>query len=428
MDLDPTAKRVKCLSVTEPSTTLTLPYDYLVIAVGAESNTFGIPGVEEHAYFLKEVEHANRIYQRIISNFEMASLPGVTEEEKRRLLHVVVVGGGPTGVETAGEIALLFKNMSQGFPSLVPYAKVTIVEGGQRLLATFSPSNSDFTSRVLGERHVNVMLRKQVCAVGKDDCTIKDANTGDTDILPCGIVVWASGLKQSGLISNVREHFKEQNNPRALVVDQHLAMRGSPDRTIFALGDCCKISPDKLSDNCDDVLEIIGNANVRALLRARKTLSKRFPQVAPNKFNAGDPKFIEFCKKVESSEKSPRGKLIEIMEYIDANYMPPFPTAQNAKQESLYLAKLFNSGFNTQEINAFKEVWKGSLASIGGRHVVGDFPFFRLNGGIKTLVLWLAVYLTMFPSGKMRFCYIMDGLLQKLYGRHLISKQSLNKK
>ncbi|ORM41229.1 putative external alternative NAD(P)H-ubiquinone oxidoreductase [Babesia sp. Xinjiang] len=423
LDVDPNAKTISCVSATDPNTTLSLPYDYLVVAVGAETNTFGIPGVDQHAYFLKEVEHANRIYQKIISNFEIASLPCTSEDEKRRLLHMVVVGGGPTGVETTGEIALLFNNMSQAFPSLVPYAKVTIVEGGKRLLATFSPANSEFAGNILGQRNVNLVLGKQVCGVGKDDCTVRDPATGATETLPCGLVVWASGLKQCEIVSKIREHFKEQNNPRALLVDQYLALRGSRDRSVFALGDCCKVSPDKLSDHYDNVLGVIGKPNHKALLRCRKTLGKSFPQLAPNKLNAGDRQFKDFCKKVERSTKSPKGKLLEIMDHIDANYVPPFPTAQNAKQEGSYLANAFNNGMCGLGSDAFNEVWRGSLASIGGKHVVGHFPLFRLNGGITTLLVWLSVYMMMFPSNKMRLCYMGNALIQKLYGRHLVSKQ-----
>lgn len=121
-----------------------------MVAVGAESNTFGIPGVTEYAHFLKvcclglhecltkesvveipsvmvvvpashyficyegrpdlacpfaqEVENARQIHKTILDNFERASLPTTSDEEKKRLLHFVIVGGGPTGVETAAEV------------------------------------------------------------------------------------------------------------------------------------------------------------------------------------------------------------------------------------------------------------------------------------------------------------------------------------
>ena len=80
-----------------------LTYDYLVISVGCISNTFGIPGVQEYAYFLKEISDARKIRNKIISNFELSLHPNVTKEERERLLHFVIVGGGPTGVEFGAE-------------------------------------------------------------------------------------------------------------------------------------------------------------------------------------------------------------------------------------------------------------------------------------------------------------------------------------
>lgn len=76
----------------------TVDYDKLVIAVGAESNTFGIPGVKEHACFLKDISDARKIRQRLLRNLELASQPHISNKERKRLLHFAVVGGGPTGV------------------------------------------------------------------------------------------------------------------------------------------------------------------------------------------------------------------------------------------------------------------------------------------------------------------------------------------
>ena len=83
-----------------------MKYDILIIAVGSENNTFNIPGVEEHAHFLKEILDARRIRSAISDAFESAMTPSQTQDERKRLLHFVVVGGGPTGVEFAAEVSL----------------------------------------------------------------------------------------------------------------------------------------------------------------------------------------------------------------------------------------------------------------------------------------------------------------------------------
>jgi NADH dehydrogenase FAD-containing subunit len=76
----------------------------VIIGVGAYSQTFGVPGVKEHATFLKDVSDARRIRMKIIERFEQANAPNLTDTERRGLLHFALVGGGPTSAETAAEI------------------------------------------------------------------------------------------------------------------------------------------------------------------------------------------------------------------------------------------------------------------------------------------------------------------------------------
>jgi len=74
-----------------------------LVGVGADNNTFNTPGVEKHAFILKEAKHARQIRAKILSHFERAASPTTSIEEKKLLLQFVVVGGGPTGVEFAGQ-------------------------------------------------------------------------------------------------------------------------------------------------------------------------------------------------------------------------------------------------------------------------------------------------------------------------------------
>ncbi|CAF1323619.1 unnamed protein product [Rotaria sordida] len=88
-----------------------MKYDILIVAIGSSTNTFNIPGVEEHAHFLKEILDARRIRSAISDAFESAMTPTQTEEERKRLLHFIVVGGGPTGVEFAAELIEINNNV-----------------------------------------------------------------------------------------------------------------------------------------------------------------------------------------------------------------------------------------------------------------------------------------------------------------------------
>jgi NADH:ubiquinone reductase (non-electrogenic) len=98
--IDPVAKTLFIRDTSEVIGSVseqTIKYDYLVVACGAQNATFNIPGVKEHACFLKESWDAKKIRTRLMDCIESAAFPGQTEEEMKRLLHMVVVGGGPTG-------------------------------------------------------------------------------------------------------------------------------------------------------------------------------------------------------------------------------------------------------------------------------------------------------------------------------------------
>ncbi len=89
--------------------TFLVPYDILVYGCGAQRSDFGTPGVQEHAFFLKEIDDARRLRSALVDRFERANMPSVPPEEKRRILSFVVVGGGPTGVEFSGEFSDFLK-------------------------------------------------------------------------------------------------------------------------------------------------------------------------------------------------------------------------------------------------------------------------------------------------------------------------------
>ncbi|KAG6888259.1 hypothetical protein C0992_009148 [Termitomyces sp. T32_za158] len=106
-DVDPVNKTVTFVDNSEvqgATTQRQIKFDYLVMAVGAEVQTFGIPGVKEHACFMKELADAEKMQKRFMDCIETAAFPGQSNEEQERLLHMVVVGGGPTGIELSGEL------------------------------------------------------------------------------------------------------------------------------------------------------------------------------------------------------------------------------------------------------------------------------------------------------------------------------------
>lgn len=128
--MDHKGKRIHCRDVSGIQGTVSefdLDYDILVVSVGADNNTFNVPGVNENCYFLKEMNDARTIRNAVVDLVESASFPGQPEEEMKRLLRFVVVGGGPTGVEFASElrdflredIPKIYSNIKDHFEVLV---------------------------------------------------------------------------------------------------------------------------------------------------------------------------------------------------------------------------------------------------------------------------------------------------------------------
>ncbi len=106
-DIDPNAKTITCDTVVCDGNAsceiddFTIEYDKLIMTVGAQTNTYGIPGVREYCCFLKQIDDAQRIRTAIVNLFERANLPGLTDEQKEAILTFAVIGAGPTGVEFA---------------------------------------------------------------------------------------------------------------------------------------------------------------------------------------------------------------------------------------------------------------------------------------------------------------------------------------
>lgn len=113
-----------------------LSYDRLVMCVGSYSQTFGTPGVTEHAFFLKDVQDARKIRTKILSCFETAALPTTPVEVQKSLLHFAVVGGGPTGVEFSAELLdIIREDLQRFYPQLMQHVRITLFDVSSKILS-----------------------------------------------------------------------------------------------------------------------------------------------------------------------------------------------------------------------------------------------------------------------------------------------------
>ena len=174
-----------------------LPWDELVLAVGSTGTTFGIPGVEENALQMKTIQEARAIKHRLLQTYEEVELGRLPKDA----LRVVVVGGGPTGVEVSGAVAELQRAMRHEFPALHALASVTLVEAGPRLLPSFSEKSSAHAKDELEQLGVTV---KVACAV--DRMYPSDVHLTSGEVLAAGTIVWAAGVAAPEQWKRPRRH------------------------------------------------------------------------------------------------------------------------------------------------------------------------------------------------------------------------------
>jgi NADH dehydrogenase len=205
-----------------------LPYDYLVLAVGATTNFFGIAGMDEHAWPLYTMGDAVRLRLHLLEQLEKAA----AEPDPERST-VVVVGGGPTGVETAGALAEMGHDHIGGDVEM----RVVLVELLPRLLNTFSEQSSRRALKDLRRRGVEVRLNTSVEAADDHGVQLKGGER-----IATRTVVWGAGVQASPL---GRALGLQLGRGGSVVVGPDLRVKGLPvggDR-VFALGDLASIDP-----------------------------------------------------------------------------------------------------------------------------------------------------------------------------------------
>jgi NADH dehydrogenase FAD-containing subunit len=140
-----------------------LTYDKLIVTVGCYSQTFGTPGVREHAYFLKDVGDARKIRNRLLACFEGAALPTTSDDTRRQLLNFAVVGGGPTGIEFSAEMHDLIKeDLSRIYPELVKYARITVYDVAEKVLPMFDEKLAEYAMQKFKREGIDIKTSHHV--------------------------------------------------------------------------------------------------------------------------------------------------------------------------------------------------------------------------------------------------------------------------
>jgi NADH:quinone reductase (non-electrogenic) len=209
----------------------TLRYDHVVLALGSSTSTFGLPGIAEYTWALKTLDDADALRNHLVWLLELADTID-DEARRKRLLTLVVVGGGFTGVETAGEIVELFRSVLRFYKRLrVEQVKMILVEAGPVLLAGLPEKMGRYSRRILERRGVEVILGDGVVGADERSLTLQSGRRIESET-----IVWSAGVKPSPTIAKI-----------ALALTKRGAVETGPDMRVptaagvWALGDCASI-------------------------------------------------------------------------------------------------------------------------------------------------------------------------------------------
>ena len=264
--IDPEAREVHFEEMTP------IRYDHLVLGLGAQVNFFGVKGAAEHAFPLYTLADAVRLKEHILRKWEAADRdPALIAEGA---LNIVIVGGGPTGVESAGALAELYRsNFAKDYPGIPQdAAHLTLVEAGPVLFSMFKPDIRAYTEKALAKRGVDVVLGEIVASVEPTRVNLRSGTS-----IPAHPLVWGAGLQGNAALHTLGIELQKGNR---VGVGPDLRVPDHPE--IFAVGDAAWIT----DTGTDEVLPQLGSValqageqageNIARLLEGRKTNPFRY--------------------------------------------------------------------------------------------------------------------------------------------------------
>ncbi|KAK4793039.1 hypothetical protein SAY86_023474 [Trapa natans] len=441
--IDSQNKRIYCRS-NKPSNLngkqeFVVEYDYLVVAMGARSNTFNIPGVEENCKFLKEVEDAQEIRRSVIDCFEKASLPNLSEEERKRILHFVIVGGGPTGVEFAAELHdFVNEDMVKLNPGVKELVKITLLEATDHILGMFDKRITEFAEKKFKREGIDVRTGAMVVKVSDKEISTKE-RSGEVSSIPYGMAVWSTGIGTRPVIRDFMQQVG-QINRRALATDEWLRVDGTDN--IYALGDCATINQRKVMEDISAIFNKADkdNSGTLSAKEAREVIMdicERYPQVDLYLKNKQLRDIVDLLKE---SKKGVEKESIELnieefksaLSQVDSQMKNLPATAQVAAQQGAYLADCFNRmedcekdpegplrfrGSGRHRFRPFRYKHFGQFAPLGGEQTAAQLPGDWVSIGHSSQWLWYSVYASKQVSWRTRMLVISDWTRRFIFGR-----------
>ncbi|MBB5212565.1 NAD(P)/FAD-dependent oxidoreductase [Microbulbifer hydrolyticus] len=200
-----------------------LEYDYLVFALGSQSNDFNTPGVRDNCQFLDSAEQAQKFHTRLLDQFLQL------ESRVADKVEIAIVGGGATGVELAAELVDAVHEMGHYGRIKNGDLKVTLIEAGPHLLPALPPRLGNSSEKELTNLGVRVLTGTQVA-----EATATGFVTKEDEEIPAAIRVWAAGVKAPDFLQQMDGLTLNRQNQ----IEVEPSLRSKTDPAIFALGDC----------------------------------------------------------------------------------------------------------------------------------------------------------------------------------------------
>lgn len=239
-DFDLKRRELQLRSINGVAAPAAIAYDTLIVAGGSSYSYFGHDDWSTVAPDVKSLESALSMRSRILSAFEEAELE-TDPQAQRALLTFIVAGGGPTGVEMAGQIAELARDtLRHDFRVIDPRtSRIVLVEASDRVLTSFPPSLSAKAARSLRALGVTPLLGRTVVGIDSEGVTVDDGS-GSRERISARTVIWAAGVTASGLATKLGELTgAERDRAGRVTVEADLTLPGHPE--VFALGDMVRV-------------------------------------------------------------------------------------------------------------------------------------------------------------------------------------------
>lgn len=372
-----------------------VPYDKLVIAVGAVSKTFKTPGVRHNAMFFKDIGDARRVKRRVRECFELAVLPTTSLEMRKHLLHFAIVGAGPTGTELAANLRdYIYQDVVRLYPALEGIPRISLYDIAPKVLSMFDESLSRYAMDTMQKEGIEIKTSHHVKGLrwgapgdpppyDMDPKRCLTLSTEEEGEVGTGMCVWVTGNAMNKFVSRALQDLN------TLPTDSVLMKDGSKP-------------PTEVTNTTWHVKKApkVGALLVDGQLRVQLENDHGQTAVMQDVFAMGD------------------------------NAMPetgaPPATAQATFQEAKWLATRFNKG-DIQQSGPFSFRDLGSLAYIGDANALMQIPHEKdgygylpqgLTGRSAALV-WNWAYATMSISWKNKIRVVFRRLLNKVYGREV---------